>query len=50
MKLTPTISAAALAMILGWQAEAQIYDTNGAVVHTLAGSLQVRIFGLTKTP
>lgn len=38
MKLTPFISTVALAMVVGWQAAAQTYDTNGVVVQTFAGS------------
>jgi len=38
MKLTPFISAVALAMILGWQAEAQTYDTNGGRTYQVESS------------
>lgn len=38
MKLNPAIAIVTIAAALGWQAEAQIYETNNVVVQTFAGS------------
>src|ERR1017187_6883370 len=38
VKLKIVIILMAIATMLGWQAEAQIYDTNNVVVQTFAGS------------
>src|SRR5665647_901284 len=38
MKIKTLIGLAAIAVMFGWQAEAQNYDTNGDYVQTFAGS------------